>query len=99
VASIGHVGGEPLDPADRRLAQAGDEAQRGRLTTAGGADQRDELTGAHFDVETVERDNAIGETLADAAQSDNGRTGDVCGGGISGHVVTNGVHSSGQSYT
>ena len=56
----------------RRLAQAGDDAQRRRLAAAGRAEQRHELAGANLEIEPIERHDAVRERLADAAQRDDG---------------------------
>jgi hypothetical protein len=82
---------QPFDLAARRLAQAGDDAQRRGLAAAGGPEQRHELARPDIEIEPVERDHAVGKTLADAAQRDDGSAGgEGRGGGMVGHVAISG---------
>ena len=58
-----------LDLALRRLVEAGDHAQRGRLAAAGRAEQGEELARAHVEIDRVDRDQ-LPKSLRDAAQLD-----------------------------
>src|SRR5262249_41819529 len=78
------LGLQPLDRPAGRLAQTGDDTQRRGLAAARWAEQRNELTRPHTEVEALERDHAVGEGLAHAGQRDDGGGGL---GGISGHVA------------
>ncbi len=66
---------EDLDVAGRRLLEAGDQAQAGRLAGAGGAEHGEELAG--FDVEVDPVDGAHGTVMAR-----DGLEGDGCGHGL-----------------
>jgi hypothetical protein len=75
----GGAGGRtcPDDVAARRLAQPGDQAQRGRFAAAGRTEQRDEFAVAHVEIEAGERHRAALERLADVAQRHD-RGGGLC---------------------
>ena len=66
---VGGVDVLDLDPAGVGLLEAGDDAQEGRLATAGGAEQGRELPGRDAEGDVVERDE-VAESLADTADLD-----------------------------
>ena len=67
-------GARPYDRAAGRLDEPGQEAERGRLATSGGAQQRDELADAHLEIHGVERHRGVGKHLRDGTQRhDRGR--------------------------
>src|SRR5262249_60438548 len=63
---------------------AADDAQRGGLAAARGAEQRHELARPHIKVEALERDHAVRKDLAHAVERDDGSAGLR---GINGHVA------------
>ena len=74
-AQLDRVGGGDvlavdLDGAGRRLDEAVDHLQRGRLAAARRADQHHHLAGEHLEVEVLHRDGVVVEALAHAREPD-----------------------------
>ena len=65
----GDVLAAQLDEAARRLLEAADHAQRGRLAAARGAEEREELPAADLEVDAVDGDD-ITEALRDVDEPD-----------------------------
>jgi len=66
----GDVAPAQADRAGRRPLEAGDHPQHRRLTRPGRAEQGDELAVGDVQVESVDRDDAARELLADSPQGD-----------------------------
>ena len=66
------IGGERETPlAFARVGEACDDAQQGRFTAAGRAEEAQELARADIEIDAVERRHPGGKPLADAPQRDN----------------------------
>ena len=65
----GHVGAVEQDPAGGRLLEPGYQPERGRLTAAGGPEQREELAARYRQVDVVDR-GAVPEMLGQSRELD-----------------------------
>ena len=68
------VGGR-LDAPGGRLVEPRDEVQQGRLAASGRAEQAHELAGGDVEVDAVEHERAVAESLADLLDAHGGLDG------------------------